>query len=151
MNEVRNINRTLRFPSHWAAGSQPAMAHGLLLEPLRASAGDVRDSKLLEKIGLGLSRKILRVATSQKTMPKTHTLSRVQLGTVYKPSWRCPHSRPGSQLRAGYRMILVPSLRPSIATTPPHPSSSATSHHCPSEAPGLVYKALMTQPCFLTI
>lgn len=57
---------------------KPATARWLLLEPLRVSAGaggDSRDTKLLAKIGLGLSRKFSQVATSQKTVPKIHTLS----------------------------------------------------------------------------
>lgn len=70
MSEMSNINRTLVPQS---LGCRLSTCP----DPLASSGagGDSRDTKLLAKIGLGLTRNILRVGTSQKTVPKTHTLS----------------------------------------------------------------------------
>lgn len=60
-----------------------------------------RDSELLTKIDLACPEIFQNYNIPENCARDTHPVPWVQLGTVHKPSWKCPHSWPGSLAELG--------------------------------------------------
>lgn len=126
----------LWLPSNWAAGSQPSLTHWLSDPPQTPVRAGRHSGDSKTKIDLSCPENFQNYNILENGARDTRPVPWVQLGMVHKPSWKCPHSRPGSHCRARHRVILCCHH----LTTPLSPVAS---HHCPPQAPGLACKTLI--------